>query len=105
MKMGLDLFSLLLMAGGILGALMRVATTKTQPTWSKASIVDVTTGGLVGLLLPAFYTFDASWTGIQRAAAVALISYVSSDLVTNLKDRFLPTFLAPPQNRRAEDTK
>lgn len=101
--LGLDILSLVLLIGGLLGALLRVVTNKTQPLWSRASIVDVVTGGLVGLLFPAFYTFDAAWTVLQRGAAVALVSYVSADLVTNLKERIVPGFLAPPQNRRAED--
>ena len=103
--MGFDVLTIVLLIGGVLGSVLRVVTSKDQSTFSRASIVDVITGGLVGILFPAFYTFDDWWTILQRGAAVALVSYVSSDLVTSLKARFLPTLLAPAPTRREGDPK
>src|SRR3990167_8941403 len=68
--MGFDVLTIVLLVGGLLGSILRVVTSKDQSTFSRASIVDVITGGLVGILFPAFYTFYHRWASLHPGGAV-----------------------------------
>lgn len=91
--------------GGFLGSLLRASVNKMQPTLSKQTLVDVVVGGLVGLIIPAVDPWPEGWTVIWKGASVAVVSYVSSDLVTNLMQRFIPGLNLIDRDRRATDVK
>ena len=102
-SLGFDAATLALAAGGLVGSAMRLLVNKDQPTLSRQSVVDLVTGGLVGIFVPAVYAFPDGWTLAQQAAAVALIAYFCSDLVTHTLRRIVPGALPVPKHRRAED--
>lgn len=103
--LGFDAISLTLAAGGLVGSAMRALVNKDQNTLSRQSAVDILTGGLVGVFVPAVYAFPVGWTVAQQAAGVALLAYFCSDLVTNVLRRFVPGALPPPGDRRTGDRK
>src|SRR3990167_7642358 len=102
-KLGFDPASLVIMAGALLGGVMRSLITKDQAFLSKRTLVDTVTSGAAGLVLIGSGLLPGDWTPAAQAALVLIVSYVSSDLVTTLVGRF--NLLSPPQTRRVEDRK
>ena len=102
-SLGFDAATLALAAGGLVGSAMRLLVNKDQPTLSRQSVVDLVTGGLVGIFVPAVYAFPDGWTLAQQAAAVALLAYFCADLVTHTLRRIVPGALPVAQDRRSND--
>jgi hypothetical protein len=72
-----------LLIAGLLGSALKAYISTDQTTFSKKSVVDVVIGGLAALLIPQFFPSllppDANVA--STFAIVAVLSYVSSDLV------------------------
>lgn len=103
--LGFDSLALMLLGGGLLGALCKVLIKKDQKLMSAQSLVDVVIGGLSGVFVPDILPFPDTWPLYKQGFAVAIISFASSNIVTMLVVRFFPEVAKKlePRNRRASD--
>lgn len=93
--------TMLYFVAGFLGGLARAFATKGQAFLSPQTLTDVIISGVTGVLFVASGLVPDAWTPAYAAAAIVMVTYVSSDLGANLIKRF--NLLSPPTDRRAED--
>lgn len=81
--------SIAMALGGLIGSGLKAWVTRSQETFSRASIADVLIGGAVGILYPLFPIVElpAAATALQKAAMIGVLAYFSSDLVANVAGR------------------
>src|SRR5690242_11975290 len=83
-----DALTIASLIGGLFGAVVRAVWTKGQENFGPKTVVDVITGGLVGILYPVVgLGYPEGANLVQKAAWVAFVSYTSSDVVQNLVAR------------------
>lgn len=75
---------------GLIGSGLKAWVSNDQASFSKKSLADVLIGGAVGILYPLmpFVPFPEGATLLQQSAMIGVISYFSSDLITNVMTKF-----------------
>ena len=75
---------------GLIGSGLKAWVSNDQLSWSKKSAADVLIGGAVGVLYPLFPLVPLPETAnlLQQGAIIGIISYFSSDLITNVLTKF-----------------
>lgn len=71
---------------GLVGSGLKAWVSNDQSSFSKKSLADVLIGGAVGVLYPLFPFFPMpdGATLLQQSALIGVVSYFSSDLITNI---------------------
>ncbi len=104
LALGFDAPTLLMLGAGIIGGFARslmTATARHQALWSLQTVADLIASGLTGVLVLASGALPISWSPAWQAAAVAFVTYTTSDVASAVLKRF--NILAEPTNRRADD--
>ncbi len=75
---------------GLIGSGLKAWVSNDQASLSKKSLADVLIGGAVGILYPLmpFVPFPEGANLLQQSAMIGVISYFSSDLITNVMTKF-----------------
>lgn len=78
--------SLVFGLAGLIGSALKAWVSNDQASFSKKSVADVAIGAAVGILYPLFpvIPLPESASLIQQGAVIGLVSYFSSDLITNV---------------------
>ena len=72
-----------------------------QATFSKKSLVDLVTGGLIGMLYPLYPLFPLAGNMLQQAGVVTLVGYVGASTVQNMILNRVPGAAANSASRQA----
>lgn len=80
---------------GLVGSALKAWVSNDQASFSKKSLADVLIGGAVGILYPLmpFVPIPDNATLLQSATLIGVVSYFSSDLITNIMTKFGVTTL------------
>lgn len=75
---------------GLVGSGLKAWVSNDQASFSKKSVADVLIGGAVGILYPLvpFVPIPETANLLQQSALIGVISYFSSDLITNILTKF-----------------
>ena len=71
---------------GLLGSALKAYVTDSQATFSRRSIGDIITGGVIAVLVPIYLPalLPAAQNVFGQAMVIFALSYFSSDLLTNV---------------------
>jgi hypothetical protein len=71
---------------GLVGSALKAWVSNDQASFSKKSLADVLIGGAVGILYPLFpfVPMPDGASLLQQSALIGVVSYFSSDLITNV---------------------
>lgn len=75
---------------GLVGSALKAWVSNDQASFSKKSLADILIGGAVGVLYPLFplIPLPEGANLLQQGAIIGVISYFSSDLITNVMTKF-----------------